>query len=337
MVIVGPMSFRKPDGPLTVHVPSAAEDRPSWPGVAAIAVLGFAVGVAWPRLAGVRLGPSVPDGPSASASSEPAAPPSSGPVASSVAAPAVPAALPVPASSVVAAPAATAAASPAHVSVPRGAIFACKTADGESLKGPECGAVPGLDGVVQPRLQRLADCPDAANTSGTLHLVVRADFARDALTADLGREKGVASSAALLTCAKGVLSSATIKSLTHENARYSVAYNVRFGASGAVSAAGAAGGTSGDAPASGGGATSVAGASGANTPPPSIGAGDASAQVEWNVGIVRDAPHTGGKVVARLAKGTSLKVGAPKDGWYPVQYGDGFASSGWLFHGAIGR
>src|SRR6516164_307799 len=45
---------------LTVDVPSADRDKPSWGRVGAIAVIGFVIGVAWPKLAGVRLGPSAP-------------------------------------------------------------------------------------------------------------------------------------------------------------------------------------------------------------------------------------------------------------------------------------
>jgi SH3-like domain-containing protein len=56
----------------------------------------------------------------------------------------------------------------------------------------------------------------------------------------------------------------------------------------------------------------------------------------WEVAIVRDAPKTG-KVVARLQHGAELHLGAPKDGWYPVKFGEGFASDGWVYRGAIGR
>ena len=322
MVIVGAMSFRKADGPLTVHVPSPPEDRPSWWGVAAIAVVGFAVGVAWPRLAGVRLGPSVPDGTSASAS---AAPPAlAGAPSAAVAPPAVAAAMPAPAggpqasqatgapASTPSTPPATAAAGAARVIVPHGSVFACKNAGGDSLKGAECGALPpALDRLVQPRLRKLADCPEAAGSSGVLHLVVRADFAHDALTVDLGRDKGLATATPLLACAKSALGSASLQGIAHDNARYSVAYPVTFG---------------------GPPATSPAAEIAAPAP-----AADGSAQVEWEVAIVRDAPHTTGKVLARLQHGTALRVGSPKDGWYPVKYGDGFSSDGWVYRGAIGR
>jgi hypothetical protein len=78
----------------------------------------------------------------------------------------------------------------------------------------------------------------------------------------------------------------------------------------------------------------------ANNPPALAGAGgetgDGTAQVEWEVAIVRDAPKTG-KVIARLPRGTPLRVGPAKDGWYPAKYGDGFAGDGWIYRGAIGR
>jgi hypothetical protein len=315
MVIVPTMPLRKADAPLEVRLPSASDDRPSWTGVGAIAVLGFAVGVAWPKLAGVRLGPSVPDAPLASSGAGEPAAPSSGPSPSF--GPGVPAAIPAPA--VTATPLgpgpAPSGASPgeARVTVAHGSVFACKTAGGESLKGSGCGAVPGLDAIVQPRLHKLADCPEAASTSGKLHLVVKVDFAHDGLTVDLGRDHGVATAEPLLACARSALSSASLQGLTHENARYSVAYAVTFGGA-ALTAPPAT-------------ATTAA-------PPPSA---EGTAQVEWEVGIVRDAPRTSGKVLARLPRGTTLRVGAAKDGWYPIKYGDGFSNDGWLYRGAIGR
>ena len=56
----------------------------------------------------------------------------------------------------------------------------------------------------------------------------------------------------------------------------------------------------------------------------------------WDVAIVRDSPKTG-KVLARLPRGTSVHLGPMKDGWFPVHYGDGFTSEGWVYRGAVGR
>jgi SH3-like domain-containing protein len=61
-----------------------------------------------------------------------------------------------------------------------------------------------------------------------------------------------------------------------------------------------------------------------------------AAQVEWEVALVRDSPKTG-KVIARLPRGSQVRVGPVKDGWYPVTYGSGYSSEGWVYRGAIGR
>jgi hypothetical protein len=69
----------------------------------------------------------------------------------------------------------------------------------------------------------------------------------------------------------------------------------------------------------------------------SAGAADGTAQVVWETALIRDAPKTG-KIVARLPRGTTIRVGPPiKDGWYPVKPGEGFTGEGWVFRGAIGR
>jgi uncharacterized Zn ribbon protein len=71
----------------------------------------------------------------------------------------------------------------------------------------------------------------------------------------------------------------------------------------------------------------------ADAPPAAAGS---EASVGWEVALVRDVPKTGG-VVARLPRGTKVKIGAIKDGWYAIKYGDGFASDGFVYRGAIGR
>jgi hypothetical protein len=302
----------KADGPLTVQIPRAGEDRPSWTRVGVIAAIGFIVGVAWPRLAGVRLGPGVPEAPSAVASS--AAAPSdvaSGPGAvAALPSPAQPSAA-VPA--VVPSPAPSASAAPAvSLAVGRGVVFACRTSDGDSLKGNDCGSLPGLDGIVMPRLRKLADCPEAAGASGKVHFVVHLDFPRGGVSVELGRGHAVPSPDGLLACARSDMNGATLGGVGHDNPRYSVAYTLTFSGGAAAPAVGGS-------------------ASGRGT-----GEGAGTAQVVWEVAVVRDAPKTG-KVVARLQRGTELHLGAAKDGWYPVKFGDGFTSEGWVYRGAIGR
>jgi hypothetical protein len=191
--------------------------------------------------------------------------------------------------------------------VAHGSIFSCKTAGGESHKGAECGSLRGLDTLVLPRLRKLADCPEAAESSGRVNLVVRIDFTRNALTVEPGHDRSAA--VPLLGCAKNALASVNLEGIAHDNAQYGIAYVLTFGAPAAAEPAPAA--------------------------PPAAPA-EGAAQVEWGVAIIRDAPKTG-KVIARLQRGTPLHIGVSKDGWYPVKYGEGFASEGWVYGGAIGR
>jgi len=207
-----------------------------------------------------------------------------------------------------------------NVTVGHGVVFACKTKDGESLKGDDCGSLPGLDTIVMPRLHKLADCPEAAASTGKLHLVVHVDFSRGGLGVDLGRGHGVSSAEALLACVKTAFGGAGVNGIPHDNPRYNVAYAVSFAAGAAGEAAAASPSASTPTPARSGGE----------------GAEGTTVQVVWEVAIVRDAPKTG-KVVARLQHGSELHLGAPKDSWYPVKFGDGFASDGWVYRGAIGR
>jgi hypothetical protein len=165
-----------------------------------------------------------------------------------------------------------------------------------------------------PRLRKVADCPEASGANGKLHLVTRLDFARGSLGVELGRGQGVTPTEPLLACAKASLEDAKLSGIPHDHPRYSVAYTLTFGEDRSASAASAS-----SAP--------------RETPPE---ASDGAALVTWDVAIVRDAPRTG-KVVARLQRGTSVRVGSAKDGWYPVKYGDGFANDGWVYRGAIGR
>jgi len=316
------MLSRKADGPLQVQIPRPADDQPSWTRVGVIAAIGFIVGVAWPKLAGVRLGPSLPAD-ATSATTSAAASPGNAEPPSAAPAQAVPAAIATPstgAAPVVTVPAAT----PPSVNIGHGVVFACKTSDGDSLKGGDCGTLPGLDGVVMPRLRKLAECADAAGESGKMHLVVHLDFPRGGVGVELGRGQGVSSADALLACAKNDVAGATIGGIAHDNPRYSVAYTVNFGPGAGTPAGGAES------------ATSTPGTPSTPSTPVSTGAVDGEAQVVWEVAIIRDVPKTG-KVVARLQRGTQLHIGAAHDGWYPVKYGDGFSSDGWVYRGAIGR
>jgi hypothetical protein len=149
------MKSREVKVPLSVQIPASDDDHPSWIKVGVIAALGFLIGVAWPRLAGVRLGPSAPSDVTASAAS---AAPRAGEVA----------------------PTARASAprgdSACREQRPRGDggggrplppsqiliksnVMTCRTDDGETAEGGfELRWLPGFDAIALPKLRKLSVC-----------------------------------------------------------------------------------------------------------------------------------------------------------------------------------
>ena len=329
------------DAPLAVEVPTPDRDSPGWVKVGVIAAVGFVIGVAWPRVMGVKLGPNAPGEAAAAAASAaasakaagraPEAPPASVNAKSGVAgAPSSNASNASNASGATSAPglgalsaSATVPAGPPQVSVQRGSVIACKTSDGESKKGKECGTLAGLDNVVPPHLRKLATCSAADGQTGKLSFVATAVFPSGGLSWDVGKSSTVGNVEGITNCLKTHFSGVTATGIAHEHNRYTVAYNVTFAPPLEASPSTT---DKTDKPAKDG-------SDKADAPPAAAGS---EASVGWEVALVRDVPKTGG-VVARLPRGTKVKLGAIKDGWYAIKYGDGFASDGFVYRGAIGR
>ena len=305
--------------PFSVQVPPASEDRPAWVKVGVIAVVGFAIGVAWPRLAGVKLGPNAP-GESAPASSAPArvvdaptnVPVSIGSAPASAQAPMASAPPPIPA----------APSGPPSIVVARGAVISCKTEDGEALKGVSaCGAVSGFDSFAQPRIRRLSGCSAADGATGKLSATFYVDFTSNRVSVDIGKSSTVPNVESIGACLKQQFAGlTTLGAVEHTHPRYTVFYSASF-----IIKDGAAN-------------PATANAAGANTPATgtAITADAPGAAVVWEVAIVRDTPRTG-QVVARLQRGTKIRLGNTQEGWYRVRYGNGFTSEGWVYRGAIGK
>ena len=343
------------DAPLAVEVPASDRDKPGWVKVGVIAAVGFIVGIAWPRVMGIRLGPSAPgesaaaaaaaaSGSAAQAGRAPDAPPASvitkGPAAATVAAPpaATTAATPAPAATV-----ASTGAAPS-ITIQKGSVLSCKTTDGETKKGKECGSVPGIDRLVQPRVRKLASCSGAEGMTGKLSLVVSADFNANKLTYDVGKSSTLTNIDAIASCLKSTFQGTTTKDTAHEHQRYTVAYSAIFSRS-------AGGASDDDKVASKKGDKDKSERSAKEAPDdkeeksetphasekaerPNLASGEA--HVAWEVALVRDTPKTGG-LVARLPRGSKVKVGSAKDGWFQIKFGEGYAHEGWVYRGAIGR
>jgi len=314
----------------SVEVPNASEDRPSWVKVGIIAALGFVIGVAWPRLAGIHLGPAAPGEASTAATSPSSAPAhADAPVESAMAAVA-PSASAAPAPLASAVPVAPAAEVPA-VTANRGIVLACKTEDGESKKGvAACGPVTGFDAIAQPRLRKLAACPAALGANGKLSIVFNIDFPLNKVAVEIGKSSTVTNVDAFASCVKPAFQGVSLGALDHQNPRYSLFYSVVFAPKdGRVATGGSATPTIPSSPSS-------AHADSPSTSVPLADSDDGTAQVIWEVAIVRDTPRTG-QVLARLQRGTRIRLGTGQDGWYRVKYGTDFANEGWVYRGAIGK
>jgi len=284
-----------------VHIPAPEADRPSWVRVGIVALVGFALGVAWPRIAGVKLGPAAPaEAVSAVAAAQRAAEAASAAAASASAAP------PPATSAPPAAPVVT-------IDVGHAAILSCKNEDGDSMKGRECGGLAGLDPLIQTRLKRLAQAPEAAQNPGKLNIVLGLDFKNNHISVTSGKSSTVKDVASLKAFVAGEVKSMSLKPVDHQYDHYSVLYVVHI-ATGAPEAAKSA------------------------SPEPQTPAAlpDNEAAVAWDTAIVRDAPHTGA-IVAHLPRGTKVQLGTSQGGWYKIKYGPSFASEGYVYRGAIGK
>jgi hypothetical protein len=321
------------DAPLAVEVPAPDRDSPGWVKVGVIAAVGFVIGIAWPRVMGVKLGPNAPG--------EAAAAASASAKASGRASEAPPASVTAPGASAIgvgsASSTATVPAGPPQVSVMRGSVIACKTTDGESKKGKECGTIAGLDNVVPPHLRKLATCSAAEGQTGKLSFVATAVFPSGGLSWDVGKSSTVGNLEGITNCLKTHFSGVTATGVAHEHNRYTVAYNVTFAPPVAVEAPPAKiakDDKPGALPPPDGAEKNGKQDNSDKSDAPAAAGSEAS--VGWEVALVRDVPKTG-SVVARLPRGTKVKLGAIKDGWYAIKFGDTFASDGFVYRGAIGR
>ena len=304
------------EAPFTVQVPLAGEDRPAWVKVGVIAAVGFAIGIAWPRVAGIRLGPSAPGESTAATAAASRAPdaPSAAPVSIASA--------PVAAEPQASAPLPVAPSGPPTVAVTKGIVVSCRTEDNENIKGSAaCGGLSGIDAFAQPRIRRLSACTAADGAAGKLAFTLFVDFNLNRVGTDIAKSSTVPNVESIGNCLKqqfgGIL---PLGAIEHTHPRYSVVYNTSF--------------TLHDA--------QPPGQATATLPPSATGSPAAmpvdapTAAVVWEVAIVRDTPRTG-QVVARLQRGTKIHVGNSQEGWYRVRYGNGFSTEGWVYRGAIGR
>jgi hypothetical protein len=296
--------------PVKVEVPGAKDDSVKFGRVGIIAVVGFAIGIAWPRLAGVKLVPSVPVPAAAEASAreltgaplenKPAAPEAPAPSA------AAPAAAPVEK-----APA-------ERVLVSDVQIASCRTVHGKRAQA--CDRVD-FDRVAREHLRELSACPGTEDASGVLSLGFELDFERDKIKSiQSGKSTSLEQDNVdrLLSCARKSFEAVSLAGIAHEQAAYTLYYRLEL-----LAPAGAAKKDADDeaAPAS----------SAASDATPASG----HATVSWDVALVRSAPARDGEVRARVLSGTRVVVTGKSGDWFRIKY-DAKGNQGWVYRTAIG-
>lgn len=292
-------------GPLRVEVPRPEDEKLRFGRVGIIAVVGFVLGMLWPRLAGVKLVPSAPaideqteQGAEQAAASAASAAPSAPPPAVKPQAVEPPPPKPEPADRL-------------KVSDPQ--VTSCRDHEGKRLR--ECDKLD-IDGVARSRVLALSACPAAADVRGTLSLGLELDFGTKKIK---GVFKGKSTTLdadkadALLECAKPSFESASLDGIEHKAPAYTVFYRVDFMAAPAAAPEG---------PATEDAGTETTLASGRAT-------------VIWEVAILRSTPTKDGEVVARLLRGTRLVVTGRQGDWYKVKY-NSKNDEGWVFRTAVG-
>jgi hypothetical protein len=291
---------------LTVEIPRPGDERPAWSRVGIVGAAGFVVGVLWPRLLGVTVGPNAPND---------ARPADSGIVATAGADAGPAPALPSPSAS-----ASAAAAAPENqqlVVVAPGKLTKCS--DKKDKKVDDCGKLD-FDPVALPRLKELARCPSALGLEGKLSLALEVDFQKKEVRVARGKKSTLPNSTVqgVLGCAAHELGNVGLEEVQHGYRKYTVVYALSFYPPGKHP----------DDPKSDKAEDADAGPAA-----PSDGdAANGSGTVSWDTALVRKEPKDG-DIVARLVRGTKVKLLGRQNDWYKIETG---SKTGWIYRGAIG-
>ncbi|WP_437970243.1 SH3 domain-containing protein [Sorangium sp. So ce260] len=294
--------------PLTVDIPRPGDEQPVWSRIGVIALVGFVVGVAWPRIAGVRIGPSVPGDLKATAETA-AAPPSPAAAAPGTAEPE--AKPPEPAKD------------QQQVVVGPGRITRCS--DKKNKKVEDCGELQ-FDPIALPRLKELAQCPAALGVDGKLPIGFELNFEKKEVQVVKGKKTSLPAStvSGILQCAAREFSNVSLEEVPHKYGRYSLVYTATFHPPGAQADGAKAEGAKAEA-----GGEEQEQAAGTTTSETAV---SGLATVSWDTALVRGAPKEG-DVVMRLVRGTRVKLVGRQNDWYKVEHR---GKTGWMYRGAIG-
>ncbi len=285
--------------PLKISVPTG-DERPLWTRVGVLSAAGLALGIAWPSLAGVRIGPQVPGAKNkvtATSSATPAAAPT---LAASAAK----------ASTLIEGEHQDARSNEQTVVVGGGTITRCFKGK-SALKGEACGKLK-VDRVFVPRLKALNRCSSAVGLAGEMTLGFDINFKKKDIRLIKGKSELPASTVrGVIRCAADYIRDVSADKIPHKYSRYRVFYALKFY-------------PPGTAPAARGRQTAG---------PDDADSAKSMASVTWDTALVRSEPKTG-KVLLRLVRGTRVKILGRRKDWYRVKLRE---KEGWIYRGAVGR
>jgi hypothetical protein len=296
---------QRPRAALKVEVPKPKDEPLKLGRVGIIALVGFGLGIAWPRLAGVRLVPTLPNESSSSGPDLSGAPeerPQASAVASAVPAPPVPETPPR-------------APQDQPPVVGEAQVTSCSDGGGR-LKS--CDDVD-FDRVARVPIEALEGCDPARGITGVLSLGFELDFKTERVTRVASGKTtslGDKEQSILLDCYRKAFSNVSLAGIPHEHRNYTVFYRVELKGTKATPGAASAAAEGESAP------VAVTPASG-------------TATVTWNTALVRESPDREGKTIARVLQGTRVGVTGRSGDWYRVKY-DAKGNQGWVFRTAIG-
>jgi hypothetical protein len=289
-----------------VEVPGSQDDGVKFGRVGIIAVVGFAIGIAWPRLAGVKLVPSVP---------VPAAAEASARELTGAPAEAKPAEVPAP-------PVAASAAPPEKPPAERLLVSDVQVANCRNPHGKRSQACDRVDfdRVAREPLRELLACPGTEDAAGVLSLGFELDFQADKIKSiQSGKSTSLEQDNVdrLLACARERFAKVSLAGIPHEQNAYTLYYRLELLSTAGPSKPAAAepGGSRG---------------SGEEGTPAS-----GHATVSWDVALVRATPARDGDVRARVLSGTRVVVTGKNGDWFRVKY-DAKGNQGWVYRTAIG-
>jgi hypothetical protein len=289
-----------------VEVPGSHDDGVKFGRVGIIAVVGFAIGIAWPRLAGVKLVPGVPVPAAVEASAREL---TGAPIETK----------PPEAEGVPPAPSAAPPEKPPseRVLVSDVQVANCRNQHGKRVQS--CDRVD-FDRVAREHLRELSACPGTDDAAGVLSLGFDLDFEADKIkNIQSGKSTSLEQDAVdrLLGCVRERFAKVSLAGIPHEQAVYTLFYRLELLA-----------------PASTGSSAKPAGASSAAaTDEGSPASGHAT--VSWDVALVRSAPARDGEVRARVLSGTRVVVTGKNGDWFRIKY-DAKGNQGWVYRTAIG-